>query len=193
MRMRLAILSRNKSLHSTRRMLSESRKLGIQCEIVNPLDCQLIIDGERSAIMLGAQALQKYDAVLPRIGASITDYGLSVVQQFETLGTYTVNTSQSIASSRDKLRSLQILTSVGLKVPATVLTRTTRGLRAALECVKGLPVVLKVIQGTQGVGVMLIHTPIALDSVMQTLWGLQQDVMVQQFVAEGAGRDYRVF
>ncbi len=191
--MRVAILSRNKNLHSIRRLLQESRGLDIDCTIINPLECQLVIDGKQSSIQVGSQNLPEYDAVVPRIGASITDYGLAVVRQFETLGTFVVNGSQAIAESRDKLRSLQILTGHGLQVPASVLTRSQRSLRSATKAVKGLPVVLKILQGTQGVGVMLVNTQITLGSVMDTLRGLDQDVIIQQFIAEGAGKDYRAF
>ncbi|MGZ3707570.1 MAG: ATP-grasp domain-containing protein, partial [Bdellovibrionota bacterium] len=191
--MRVAILSRNKNLHSIRRILREARKSGLQCDVINPLDCQLVVDGGFSGILVGPKPLPKYDAVLPRIGASITDYGLAVVKQFEALGIPAINGSQSIAESRDKMRSLQILTQAGLQVPATVLTRSPRALKAAVKAVKGLPVVLKVLQGTQGVGVMLVHTPISLGSVLDTLRGLGQDVMIQQFLVEGAGHDYRAF
>jgi ribosomal protein S6--L-glutamate ligase len=137
--------------------------------------------------------LPHYDAILPRIGASITDYGLSVVKQFEVTGVATVNGSRAIAESRDKMRCLQVLVAAGLKVPRSVLTRTSRGLRTAVETVKGLPVVLKLLQGTQGVGVMIVHSPISLGSVCETLHGLDKDVIIQQFIAEGAGRDYRAF
>lgn len=189
--MHIAILSRSKSLHSIRRLLSEARKAGVRCDVINPLECELILDGARTRIAVGGTPLPEYDAVLPRIGASITEYGLAVVKQFETLGAYTVNSSGAIAESRDKFRSLQVLTEAGLASPATVLTRGLRGLRSAVESVKGFPVVLKVLQGTQGVGVMLVHTPVSMGSVVDTLQGLGQDVILQQFVAEAAGRDYR--
>jgi ribosomal protein S6--L-glutamate ligase len=191
--MHIAILSRNQKLHSIKRLKSEARKAKIQCDIIDPLDCQLVLDGKMSRILVGNRQLPHYDAVLPRIGASITEYGLSVVRQFEMLGVFAVNTSQAIAESRNKLRSLQVLTEAGIQVPATVLTRSTQGLRAAVESVKGLPVVLKILQGTQGAGVMLVHTPISLGSVLDTLRTLDQDVIIQQFIVEGAGRDYRVF
>jgi ribosomal protein S6--L-glutamate ligase len=191
--MRIAILSRNKNLHSIRRLKHEAKLVKMQCDIIDPLDCQLVIDGPQSRILVGNHPLPNYDAVLPRIGASITDYGLAVVKHFEMQGTLTVNPSQAIAESRNKLRSLQVLTQAGIQVPATVLTRSTQGLRSAIEAVKGLPVVLKILQGTQGAGVMLIHTPISLGSVLDTLRTLDQDVIIQQFIVEGAGRDYRVF
>lgn len=191
--MRIAILSRNRNLHSIRRLLQEFKRAGVQCDIVNPLECQLVVDGRQSRLLLGPEPLPKFNAVLPRIGASITDYGLAVVKHFEATGTFTVNNARAIAESRDKLRCLQVLTEAGMLVPPSVLTRTSRGLKLAVQSVKGLPVVLKVLQGTQGVGVMLVDTPIALESVLDTLWGLEQDVVVQQFIAEGAGRDYRAF
>ncbi len=192
-RMRVAILSRNKKLHSIRRLLEESAKLDVECDVINPVECQLVIDGANSKILIGSTSLPHFDAILPRIGASITNYGLAVVRQFEALGTECINSSKAIAESRDKMRSLQVLAEAGLQVPTTVLTRSTRGLKPAVQAVKGMPVVLKVLKGTQGVGVMLVHTPISLESVLDTLRGLEQDVIIQQFIAEGAGRDYRVF
>lgn len=191
--MRIAILSRNKNLHSVRRLLQEAKKQRVHCDVINPLECQLVVDGKQSRITVGPQTLPHYDAILPRIGASITEYGLAVVKQFEAIGVYTVNTSEAIGESRDKMTCLQVLTEAGLQVPPTVMTRSRRGLEMAVRAVKGMPVILKVLQGTQGVGVMLIHTPIALGSVLDTLRGLDQDVIVQQFLAEAAGRDYRAF
>jgi ribosomal protein S6--L-glutamate ligase len=191
--MRIAILSRNRKLYSIRRLIQEAGKSNIRCDIVNPLECQLVVDGKDSRILVGHSRLPAYDVVLPRIGASITEYGLSVVKHFEMLNILAINGSQAIAESRNKMRSLQILTQAGILVPATVLTRSTRSLRGAVEAVKGLPVVLKILQGTQGVGVMLVHTPISLGSVLDTLQTLNQDVIVQQFIVEGAGRDFRAF
>ncbi|MCM2324531.1 MAG: RimK family alpha-L-glutamate ligase [Oligoflexia bacterium] len=201
--MRLAILSRNKNLHSIRRLLAESRKSRhpkIRCDVINPLDCQLVLNGAahgpgrpRAQVFVGSQPLPPYDAVLPRIGASITDYGLAVVKQFEAMGVRAVNGTRAIAESRDKMRSLQILSQAGLGVPPSALTRSYRGFRAAVEAVGGLPTVLKVLQGTQGRGVMLLNAPISLITVHETLRSLGQDVIIQQFLAEGAGRDYRAF
>lgn len=191
--MHIAILSRNKNLHSIRRLLQEAKKARIHCDIIDPLECEILVDGRDSKIRVAGRELPRYDAVLPRIGASITDYGLAVVKQFEILGIPVVNGSKGIAESRDKMRCLQVLTQARLEVPRSALTRTHRGLRTAVETCRGMPVVLKVLQGTQGVGVMLVHTPISLGSVIETLHGLDQDVIIQQFIAEGAGRDYRAF
>jgi ribosomal protein S6--L-glutamate ligase len=197
--MHIAILSRNRGLHSVRRLLQEARKARVQCSVINPLDCQLILDsgdalsGGGSRIVVGGKAIPELDAVLPRIGASITDYGLAVVKQFESMGVIPINDRKAIADSRDKMRCLQVLSQAGLHVPATVLMRGPRGRRAAVEAVGGFPVVLKVLKGTQGVGVMLLHSPISLGSVLDTLQSMEQDVIIQQFIAEGAGRDYRAF
>jgi ribosomal protein S6--L-glutamate ligase len=191
--MRIAILSRNKNQHSIRRFLREAKKSRVQCDIINPLECQLIVDGPHTRILVSGDPIPHYDAVLPRIGASITTYGLAVVKQFETLGMFTVNTCDAIGQSRDKMTCLQVLTGAGLQVPATVLSRSHRGLKAAVEAAGGMPVVLKVLEGTQGVGVMLVHTPISLGSVLDTLHSLDEDVIIQRFIAEGAGRDYRAF
>ena len=133
--MRVAILSKNKKLYSIRRLKQEAQRLKIECDIVNPLDCQMVIDGKESRILVKTTALPHYDAVLPRIGASMTEYGLSIVKHFEMQGIFTVNGSRAIAESRNKMRSLQVLTEAGLLVPATVLTRTTQGLRSAVEAV----------------------------------------------------------
>jgi ribosomal protein S6--L-glutamate ligase len=191
--MRIAILSRNKNLHSVRRLLQEARREGVDCHVLSPLDCQMIVDGKSSRMLVGAVPIPQFDVVLPRIGASITEYGLAVVKHFEALGTTVVNSSRAIAESRNKMRSLQVLAEAGLQAPATVLTRNARGFRSAIQAVKGFPVVLKVLQGTQGVGVMLVHSPVSLGSVIDAMHGLDQDVMIQQFIAEGAGRDYRAF
>jgi ribosomal protein S6--L-glutamate ligase len=191
--MRIAILSRNKNLHSIRRLLREAKKSRVQCDIINPLECQLIVDGPHTRILVSGEPIPHYDAVLPRIGASITTYGLAVVKQFESLGMYTVNSCEAIGQSRDKMTCLQVLTQAGLQVPSTVLSRSNRGLKAAVEAAGGMPIVLKILEGTQGVGVMLVHTPVSLGSVLDTLHALNQDIIIQRFIAEGAGRDYRAF
>ena len=191
--MRIAILSRNRKLYSIRRLIEEFQKLNVECHIIDPLECQLVIKGKESRVMYGSRLLPHFDAIIPRIGASITEYGLSVVRHFEMQKTVTLNGSRAIAESRDKMRCLQVLTEAGILVPATVLTHNTRSLKAAVEAVRGFPVVIKILQGTQGVGVMLVHTPISLGSVLDTLRTLEQDAMIQQFIVEGAGRDLRAF
>jgi ribosomal protein S6--L-glutamate ligase len=191
--MRIAILSRNKNLHSIRRLLQEAKRLNVDCDVIDPLECQLLVEGKSRAIFYRGRELPHYDAVLPRIGASITDYGIAVVKQFESVNTYVVNGSNAIGESRDKLRSLQVLSHSGVRVPATVLARGAKNLRAALESVKEMPVILKILRGTQGVGVMLVHSPVSLASVLETLNTLEEDVLIQEFLKKSAGKDYRVF
>ena len=163
--MRLALLTRNRNLHSIRRLIQEAGKLGVQLDTINPLECQMIVDASSSRIVVGQEELPRYDAILPRIGASITQYGLAVVKQFEMLGMFTVNSSDAIAESRDKFRALQLLNQAGVHVPATVLTRSQRSLKSTARTVGGMPVIAKLLQGTQGVGVMLLHTPASFQSV----------------------------
>jgi len=191
--MRIAILSRNKNLHSIRRLLQEAKKLNIDCHVINPLDCQIIVEGKIRKVVYQGRELQHYDAILPRIGTSITDYGLTLVRQFESQGTFLVNGSKGIAESRDKMRSLQVLSEAGLRVPNTVLARGSKNLKSALRAVEGMPLVLKLLRGTQGMGVMLLQSQISVESVLDTLNTLDEDVMIQQFLKEGAGSDYRVF
>lgn len=192
--MRILILSRNTTLHSIRRLLAEARKAGLKCEVIDPLDCQVVLEGKRTGVWVGARCLPRYDVVIPRIGASITEYGLGVVRQFEAMGVRVLNGAHSIAQSRDKMRCLQVLSSEGIRVPRTVLTRNSPGaVRNAVARMGGMPVVMKLLQGTQGLGVMLLQSELSLVSVMETLEGLNQDFLLQEFVSEGAGRDYRAF
>lgn len=191
--MRLAILSRNKKLYSIRRLKEEALSLGVDCVLYDPLQCQLILEGKKTSILYGREEITGVDVLLPRIGASITAYGLSVVRHFEMQKVEVVNGSDAIGESRNKFKSLQILAKAGLQVPSTVLAHTTPSLKKSVQAVRGFPVVLKILQGTQGVGVMLVHSPVSLGSVLDTLRALNQDVLIQEFLTEGAGHDYRVF
>jgi ribosomal protein S6--L-glutamate ligase len=191
--MRLAVLSRNRKLHSIRRLIQEAGRLGVQLDTINPLECQIIVDGHQSRLMVGSQTLPEYDAILPRIGASITSYGLAVVKQFEAMGTQTINSAEAIAQSRDKFRALQLLNAHGVRVPKTILTRSARSLKTIPKVCGGMPVILKLLKGTQGVGVMLLHTQASFQSVVETLWEFGEDVFLQEFLKDSAGRDYRAF
>ena len=191
--MRIVILSRNKNLHSIRRLLQEAKKVSVEAWVVDPLDCQLVLEGKQRKILVNGQELPPVDSILPRIGASITDYGLAVVRQFEAMGVHVVNGSDGISNSRDKMRSLQVLSHSGLRVPDTILTKGNKSLRPVLQTVKEMPAVLKLLRGTQGVGVMLLHSPISISSVLDTFYSLEEDLLIQQFLKQGAGRDYRLF
>lgn len=192
--MRIAILSRSRTLYSVRRLLEEALRLpDVAIDVVNPLECGLAIAHEKNlTVTFRGEVLPSYASVIPRIGPSITEYGLSIVRQFELMGVPVVNPSSAIARSRNKLWSLQILASQGVPVPTTLLAKTLHpDAHAVIQQLGELPVVLKQLRGTQGVGVMLVHTPASLQSVHETMQALGQDLLIQQFVAASAGTDIR--
>ncbi|HTK56255.1 MAG TPA: RimK family alpha-L-glutamate ligase [Gemmatimonadales bacterium] len=191
--MRIAILSRKRSLYTTRRLIDATRSLGHEPVVLDPLKCFLVL-GRRSPEIYYAAAdrpLPRMDLVVPRIGASVTEHGLAVVNQFDMMGVPIVNNSQPIARSRDKLRCFQLLSRKDIDIPRTVVAREPHQIGAALEAVGGPPVVLKLIRGTQGIGVILAETEQAVLSVLDTLWSLGQTILIQEFVAESEGRDIR--
>jgi ribosomal protein S6--L-glutamate ligase len=191
--MRILILSRRRSLYSTRRLVETARRVGHRALVLDPLNCFLVCGGEVPSVYHKNEhrRLDQVDVVLPRIGASITEYGLAVVRQFSLMGIPIVNNSVPIARSRDKLRSLQLLSRHGIDIPRTVMARSPSQIGRALEAVGGPPVVLKLIQGTQGVGVMLAETLPQLEAILDTLWGLGQNILIQEFIRESQGRDIR--
>lgn len=191
--MKVAILSRNRQLHSIQRLLREAHALRVQCEVFDPLDCQIVVAKGANNVFIHDRPAPALDVIIPRIGTSITDYGLAIVRQFEALGVRLVNGSVGIAESRDKLRCLQVLAQKGYDVPTTVLARGSRSTRVALRQIQGTPAVIKLMRGTQGVGVMLVESQTSCESVLDTLWGLDQDVILQQYISESAGRDIRAF
>ena len=191
--MRLLILSRRATLYSTRRLLEAAASLGHEGVVVDPLECWLVCGRREPVVYYGAskRKVAGFDVVLPRIGSSITDYGLAVVNQFDMLGVPVVNMAYAIGRSRDKLRSLQFLSRHDIDIPRTVMARGPGHLKTALETVGGLPVVLKLVQGTQGIGVMLAETEEALESILHTLWHLGHNILIQEFIGESRGRDIR--
>lgn len=194
--MRIAILSRSRTLHSVRRLLEEAVRFPqVAIDVVNPLECGLTISHQKKlSVTFHGEDLPQYAAIIPRIGASITEYGLAIVRQFELMGVPVVNPSSAIAESRNKLWSLQILANHGVPVPTTLLAKSLHpDAHGVIRQLGELPVVLKQLRGTQGVGVMLVHTPASLQSVHETLHGLGQDLLIQQFVAASAGTDLRAF
>ncbi|MGE4232413.1 MAG: RimK family alpha-L-glutamate ligase [Bacteriovoracia bacterium] len=191
--MKLAILSRNKQLFSIRRLLKEARAMRVECEVFDPLDCQIVVRHDLNTLFVRDRILDDVDVVIPRIGASITEYGLAVVRQLEAMRIPVINPSFAIAQSRDKLHCLQVLAKKGFQVPNTVLMRGTKWFRSALRWVHGTPAVVKLLEGTQGVGVMIVESPTSAESVLDAMWRLEQDVILQQFISESAGRDIRAF
>jgi ribosomal protein S6--L-glutamate ligase len=195
--MKIALLSRNPRLYSTSRLVEAARARGHEVDVVDPISCVLHIArgaqrmtsrGVEIAVGAGAGG---YDVVIPRIGASITDYGLAVLACLERLGVPSCNSAQAIARSRDKLRALQELSAHDVGIPRTAMAREPGALRAAVDAVGGTPVIIKLLQGTQGVGVMIADSPGAVESTIDTLWGLGQNIILQEFIAESRGRDIR--
>lgn len=189
--MNVVILSRNAQLYSTSRLVLAARARGHVTRVVDPLDLQLVISRGRPLLFLGDQALTGVDLVIPRIGASITNYGLAVVRQFDMMGIPVLNTAIAIARSRDKLRAMQLLTGENLDVPKTVCARGSEGLDAALDFVGGCPAIVKLQQGAQGIGTMIAETRPAAQSLLETLWAMGQDLILQEYISESKGRDIR--
>ena len=190
--MRLLILSRNATLYSTSRLVLAARSRGHHVSVVDPLELRIVISRGRPSLFLGDRAAPHTDLVLPRIGASITNYGLAVVRQFDLMGIPVLNTALAIARSRDKLRAMQLLTKKNIDVPVTVCARTPDSIEQALAHVGGPPCIVKLQQGAQGIGTMIAETPQAVTSLLETLWAMGQDIVLQQYIAEAKGRDLRV-
>lgn len=190
-RKRIAILSRKRSLYSTRRLCEAIEAFGHEAVVLDTLRCELTVDKNHQALLYEGAEIALPDLVIPRIGASITRYGLAVVNQLEAMGIPVLNRASAIGCSRDKLRCLQILAQAGVQVPRTVMMRRRGRLGEAVERIGGLPVIVKLLQGTQGVGVMLAHTMEELETLLDTMWDLDQEILLQEFVAEARGRDIR--
>ena len=190
--MKLGILSRKASLYSTHRLSEAARARGHEVSVVNYAHCYMNITSHKPQVLLRGEALN-FDAVIPRIGASRTFYGTAVVRQFETMGVFSANESQAIARSRDKLRSLQLLAAEGVGLPVTGFARQTKDVDGLIKLVGGAPLIIKLLQGTQGVGVVLAETNKAAESVISAFQQLDAPILVQEFIKEAGGADIRVF
>ena len=191
--MKIGILSRNGKLYSTRRLVEAGEKLGHEMHVIDHLKCDLVIEKKAPSIAYKDSKLEDFDAIIPRIGASVTFYGTAVVRQFEMMKVFTVVESQALVRSRDKLRSLQILSRAGLGLPKTVFTNDTRNVEAIIKEVGGAPLIIKLLEGTQGLGVVLAENAKAAESVLEAFHGLQARVIVQEFIKESKGADIRAF
>ncbi len=192
--MKIAVLSRNPNLYSTRRLAEEIKTAGHDAIIVDHSLCDLIIEQDGPSIIYKGQKVEGVDAIIPRIGASVTFYGTAVVRQFELMGAFSAVNSQAIVRSRDKLRSLQILSKNGLGMPKTAFTNFSKGGEKALvEQVGGAPLIIKLLEGTQGLGVVLAETKKAAQSVVEAFHGLKARIIVQEFIKEAKGADIRAF
>lgn len=191
--MKLVVLSRNPHLYSTQRLAEAGKKRGHEVLIVDHSKCDLVIEKKKPAVFYKGQKLEDVDAVIPRIGASVTFFGTAVVRQFEMMKVFTAIESQALVRSRDKLRSLQILSRAGLGLPKTVFTNYSRNVKDIIQSVGGAPLVIKVLEGTQGLGVVLAETDNAAESVIEAFNGLKARVIVQEFIKESKGSDIRAF
>jgi len=189
--MKLAILSRAPRAYSTKRLRETARKRGHQVKVLDTLKFSMTLEKEEPDMFFRGKQLSNYDAILPRIGQSITHYGLAVVRQFEQMGIYSANESVAIATSRDKLRATQILSRHDIGIPATAFARDKDDILPTIERVGGVPVIIKLLEGTQGVGVILAETTKVAKAIIETLQSTRQNVLIQKFVKESEGRDVR--
>ncbi len=190
--MKIGILSRRPSLYSTRRLREAAQARGHEAEVVDYLRCYMNITSRRPSMLYRGRQL-RFDAVIPRIGARHTFYGAAVVRQFEVMGVVPANESQAIVRARDKLRSLQIFAREGIGLPVTGIAHSTKDIGGVLETVGGPPVVIKLLEGTQGIGVMLAETRKAAESVIAAFREVDANILVQEFLEEAQGSDVRAF
>ena len=191
--MKIAILSRKASLYSTRRLVEVGRERGHEMRVVDTLRCYMNITSHRPEIHYKGEILTGYDAVIPRVGASITFYGTAVVRQFEMMGVFPVNESVAISRARDKLRSLQLLSRKGIGLPVTGSAHSPDDVEDLIKMVGGAPMVIKLLEGTQGIGVVLTETQKAAESVIEAFMGLKANILAQEFIKEAGGMDIRCF
>ncbi|MDH3702020.1 MAG: 30S ribosomal protein S6--L-glutamate ligase [Alphaproteobacteria bacterium] len=189
--MKIAMLARNPNLYSHKRLVEEAEKRGHEIEIIDTLRVYMNITSHRSEIRYKGEPLVGFDAVIPRIGASITFYGLAVLRQFEVMDVYPLNESVAIGRSRDKLRSQQLLARRGIGLPVTGFAHATQFADDLIDMVGGAPVVIKLLEGTQGVGVVLADTASSARSVIQAFGGAKVNILVQEFIKEAGGTDIR--
>lgn len=189
--MKIALLSRNRQLYSTRRLVEAAEARGHEVRILDVLRCYMNVTSHRPSIHYRGEELEQFDAVIPRIGASVTFYGLSVLRQFEMMGTYPLNESVAIARSRDKLRALQLLSRRGIGLPVTGFANKPDDIQDLIKMVGGAPLVIKLLQGTQGIGVVLAETRKAAESVIESFLGINASVLVQEYIKEAGGADIR--
>lgn len=193
MAMKIAILSQDASLYSTRRLREAAEEKGHDVRVINYLRCYMNITSHNPTIVYNGKTLENFDAVIPRIGASRTFYGTAVVRQFEVMGVFSANESQAISRSRDKLRCLQILAREGIGLPVTGFAHATEDIDGLIDTVGGAPLVIKLLEGTQGLGVVLAETKPAARSVIEAFRGLEANILVQEYISEAKGADLRCF
>jgi len=190
--MKIAMLARNPTLYSHKRLQEAAVERGHELDIINTLRCYMNIASRRPEIYYNGEKLPHYDAVIPRIGASVTFYGLAVLRQFEMMGVYPLNESVAIGRSRDKLRSMQILARDGIGLPVTTFAHDPKQTEEVVKLAGGAPLVVKLLEGTQGIGVVLADTDRSAKSVIEAFRGANVNILVQEFIKEAGGSDIRV-
>lgn len=191
--MRIAILSRNPKLYSTRRLVEVAEERGHEVRVLDVLRCYMNITSHSPSVHYRGENLGKFDAVVPRIGASVTFYGTAVLRQFEMMGTFPLNESVAISRSRDKLRSMQLLSRKGIGLPVTGFAHKPDDIPDLIKMVGGAPLVIKLLEGTQGIGVVLAETEKAAESVIEAFLGVKVNILVQEYIKEAGGADIRCF
>ena len=191
--MRLVVLSQKPELYSPRRVVEAAERAGHEVQVIDYLRCSMDITAHKPRVMVDGEEIEGVDAVLPRIAASANFYGTAVVRQFEMQNVFTVNTSQAISRSRDKLRCLQLLSRKGIAMPITAFGHSGTEVKQLIETVGGAPLIVKLLEGTQGIGVVLCETAKAAESVIEAFRNLQANILVQEFIAEADGADMRCF
>ena len=191
--MKIVVLSTNKSIYSTQRLVEAAQQRGHECIVMDHTKCYVGIQQGKPSIHYKGQDITDIDAVIPRIGASVTFYGSAIVRQFEVMGVISANQSQAITRSRDKLRCMQILSGAGLGLPTTGFARTASDVDDLINMVGGAPLVIKLLEGTQGIGVVLAETKKAASSVIEAFYGLGNNILIQEYIKEAKGTDIRAF
>jgi ribosomal protein S6--L-glutamate ligase len=191
--MKIALLSRNRKLYSSRRIIEAAEARGHEVVVIDVLRAYMNVNSRKPSIHYKGATVEGVDAVIPRIGASVTAYGTAVLRQFEMMGVVSINESVAIMRSRDKLRSLQLLSRKGIGMPLTGYASKPDDIKDAIKMVGGAPVVIKLLQGTQGIGVVLAETQKAAESVIEGFMGVKADILIQEFIPEAGGSDIRCF
>ncbi|MEO5644748.1 MAG: 30S ribosomal protein S6--L-glutamate ligase [Bacteroidia bacterium] len=191
--MKIAILSRNGNLYSTNRIVEAGQIRGHEMKVIDHQKCVLVIESSNPRIIYKGVELEKFDAVIPRIGASVTFYGAAVVRQFEQMHVFSTVESQALVRSRDKLRSLQLMAKAGIGMPKTAFASSPKDIDAVIKEVGGAPVVIKLLEGTQGIGVILAETHNSAKSVIEAFLDVEVNILVQEFIKEAKGADVRAF
>ncbi|PJA08459.1 MAG: 30S ribosomal protein S6--L-glutamate ligase [Flavobacteriales bacterium CG_4_10_14_0_2_um_filter_32_8] len=194
-KLKIVILSRNADLYSTKRLVEAAEQRGHEAMVIDHAKCSVLMEKSKPAIMYNGEFLHKTDAIIPRIGASVTFYGTAIVRQFEMMNVFSTSESQAITRSRDKLRSLQLLSREGLGIPKTVFAKHPKNLdvEGLIENVGGAPLIIKILEGTQGLGVVLADTTNSAKSMIEAFSGIKTNILIQEFIKESRGVDIRAF